>query len=194
MADRDWRALERVYLRGEAEALPALNVALRRAGLPIRRDRIIHYLSTDFHHTLGDDGWIDARAGGHAWSSCGMANLGPRSREDRRKDKPCPYTPSKVVVTCKTCLRCLRSPKFEEGKPALHLLIKLPDGTERTRCGGKFGRSTEVVVDIGCTGCVRLISGKARAHGHGLNARGRRRLRRQTMFTGSQSDPFRHGL
>jgi len=184
MADYDWRNLERLYYAGDVSILPRLNAARKRVGLPQIRLRIIHYLKADYAHAVGNDGWLDARVLPYgAWSICGSISISPQSREDRRKKRLCPYTLDKDQVTCKTCLRCLRSPKFREGKPALHRLMRLPSGHTRTRCGGKYGRSTEEPSEVGCHGCKLIVSGKPRTRGgHHMNARGRRRLRRQKMF------------
>lgn len=182
MADRDWRSLERRYLAGERSLLPALNVARRRVGLTLIRERIVHYLKADFHHAVGNDGWLDpASESRWVYSICGSLRLYARSLHTKKK--LCPYTPDKTLVTCKTCLRCLSSLKFREGKPRFHMLVRDLSGNTRTQCGGKRGRSTEDPKEVGCHGCVLVLSGKRRTRGgHGMNARGRRRLRRQSMF------------
>ena len=200
MADRDWRNLERAFLGGDTTVLPALNAARVRSGLPIFRLEIIHYLKTDYHHRLRGDGSIDPRVDqGRILSACGACELWPRAYYERKRTVR--YTPDKRQVTCKSCLKVMGGLRFKEGPLRLHLLLKHEDGKVWTMCGGKFGQSTEVIDQVQCEGCLRKLTGKSRTvGGHELNARGRRRLRRQTMFafkyppTGSQSDPFRHGV
>ena len=182
MSDLGLRQMERRYVAGDVSVLATLNAARRRHDLPIIRTRIIHYLDAGHHHLIGRDGWLDARSWNYFWSSCGMANLGPRSTMNTRKKMLCHYTPDKEQVTCKTCLKCLRSPNFTEGAPALHLSVAVPGGTTRTQCGGKYGQSTEIANEVGCSVCMVATRGKQpRAHYDGLNARSRRRKRRRVM-------------
>jgi hypothetical protein len=194
MTDLRMRQLEREALYDD-DALAQLNRARRRIGLEAFRRNIVHYLKTGYHHRLSPNGEIDPRVEqSPVHSACGATELWPRRNYERKR--LCHYTPDKDKVTCKTCLRCLSSPNFHEGKPALHMSLKTVDGLRRI-CGARHGISTEIFEEVGCFGCLRMLRGEPRAPGHVLNARGRRRLRRQGMFarmSDSQSDPFRHGV
>lgn len=181
MADRGMRDLERRYSVGDVSVLPALNAARRRMGLSIIRTKVVHYIKADYHHRIGKNGKIDARVDNrtYVYAACGSTQVWPRVGYGTKEIH---FTPDKAMVTCKTCLRCLKSPRFSEGRPALHWALKSETGL-RNICGGLHGPSTDDPDSVGCGGCLRLITGKPRTlKGHSLNARGRRRLRRQTMF------------
>lgn len=181
MSDERMRNLERQFLAGEVTVLPALNAARQRAGLPIFRVKVVHYIKADYHHRIGKNGNIDARVDNrtYIYAACGSTQVWPRTGYGM---KPVHFTPDKAQVTCKTCRRVLQSAKFSEGRPALHWALKSETGL-RNICGCLHGPSTDDPDSVGCGGCLRLITGKPRTlKGHSLNARGRRRLRRQTMF------------
>jgi hypothetical protein len=180
MADRDLRSLERLYNGGDRSVIPALNGVRRRLGLSIIREKIVHYLKTDHHHRLDNDGKIDPRVDRWpVYGVCGQVELWPR----HNLRKSIHYTHLREGVTCKTCLRCLASPKFVEGAPRLHYAQETPPGIVWNTCGGTVGRSTTVLEDVGCRGCLRRLEGADQVPlGNTLNARGRRRLRRQQMF------------
>lgn len=176
MADRDWRVLERAYLGGDEEVLPALNHARKRAGLPMIRPRIVHYLKSDYWHRLDARDEIDARVEqSKVWAPCGSGELWPR-RHCKRKSY---YTSRKPRITCKKCLRVINAKDFADRVPHFHL--ERPDHPEIGLCGGQFGRRTKIEAEVGCRGCRRVINGARVAPRVGprpLNARGRRRLRR----------------
>ena len=181
MSDRDWRELERRFNAGEHELLPRLNAALQRAGMPIRRINVVHYVRVEDQHRLLPDGAFDhdARWAHSAFAQCGGTMLHPRPRGYRQVH----WTSEIYEVTCKSCLRSLNSPNYKPGKPLLHLLIRHADGREHHLCRGRGGASTENIEEVGCYACIGLKEGKHRTKGgHPLNARGRRRLRRRRMF------------
>ncbi len=180
MSDRDLRTLERRYHEEGETALPRLNAARTRAGLDIIRGRIIHYLKAHYWHRLNEKGEIDRRVEqGNVWSACGSVTLWPRLHTKRKAH----YTPDKGCVTCKTCRRHLEAKSFKETNTRYHLERESGLGL----CGGRLGRMTQVKEDVGCYGCRRMFKGEPRAKGHGLNARGRRRLRRQGMYAATES-------
>ena len=148
MADRDWRVLERQFQGGDTTVLPRLNAARTRAGLPIIRVRVVHYLKAEQQHRLKPDGDIDPRVGDWpVYSACGGAQLFPRWNQRKIY-----YTHIRERVTCKTCLRCMASPRFTQGVPKLHLLLKHDDGRQHHLCGGRFGGSSQVLEEVGCEG------------------------------------------
>lgn len=181
MSDRRMRELERLYAAGDVSILPALNAARQRNGLPTIRTKVVHYVKANGHHRLNREGVFDPRVDrSRVYSACGMAEVWPRQYYS--PSKRIHYTPNKDEVTCKVCLKCINSPKFYEGEPALHWLQERINGP-RNLCGAQWGRSTDDPDLVRCGGCVRLITGQNCArNGHKLNARGRRRLRRQQMF------------
>lgn len=183
MSDRDLRTLERRYHEEGETALPRLNAARLRAGLDIIRGRIVHYLKAHYWHRLNERGEIDLRVErGHVWSACGSVALWPR-RHTKRKAH---YTPDKGCVTCKTCQRHLEAKGFKETATKYHLEWREPGVS---LCGGRLGRMTQVKEEVGCRGCRRLLKGEPRTTKvHKLNARGRRRLRRQQQF------PLKYGF
>ena len=185
MSDTRLRELERLYHEGDRSILPMLNRARMRIGLEMIRHEIVHYLKTDYHHRLNRQGKIDPRVSTyHVYAPCGNAQLFPRA-----KGEELPYTTLKEEVTCKGCLRSINGKRFSERPPALHMSMTLTSGLVRTVCGGRFGASTEDHNKVGCEGCLQALTGRPRnSKKLKLNARGRRRLRRQQMF------PFKHGF
>jgi hypothetical protein len=177
MADHIYRALERRWHGGDAEALPALNRARARAGLPALRDKIVHFIRAHYHHRLDENDEIDRRVEqNNVYAACGGLTIWPRYPIERKVR----YTPHKDRTTCKTCLRVINAKSFKATKAKLHL--ERAEQPKMGLCGGRFGRMTQEKDEVGCYGCRRMFKGEPRTRGHELNARGRRRLRRQDMF------------
>lgn len=180
--DTDIRTLERAWKADpeDLERLVAYNRARRRAGLEPIRNKTIHYITSNHHYRLGDNGEIDPRYGKESVRpACNSTEVWPRTYYPKGSKKV-HYTGDKERVTCKTCRKLIESPDFKEPAPKKHYPVEPQDADPFVLCGARWG--VPVITErsyVSCRMCAAKLDKKPVNHVFGLNARGRRRQRRE---------------
>lgn len=176
--DEELRRLERAYEQ-DPSALPALNRARRRNGLPVIRLKVVHYVTVDVHYRLGENGKLSRRFGDEAvWSLCRAAQVWPRTFYAKRDGVY--YTSDREQVTCKSCDKILSKPDFKEPVAPKHLLVTIPDRDPYRFCGADtIWEATPHRHQVTCQSCRKLFTVQPLAAVKTTNTRQRRRLRRQ---------------
>lgn len=180
--DDDLRKLERAYLAdpGDRTALSAYNRGRLRSGLEPIRDKTVHYVTSDVHHRLDANGEFDSRYGKESVRPvCNATEVWPRSYFPKGS-KTIHYTGDKEQVTCKSCCKRVENPNFKEPEPRKHFPVHPPSAEPFVLCGARWGVPVITSrVYVTCRMCTAKLLKKPEGHQFGINARGRRRQRRE---------------
>jgi hypothetical protein len=179
MADNELQRLEREYKANGVSVLPALNRARRRVGLPVLREKTIHYVTADVHYRIDTDGKFNPRFGhSSVYALCKSTEVWPRQHQS--KHSKVYYTAKHDEVTCKTCDKMIKNPDFREKPAPTHMRVAPEDRSPYTLCGAAMSLLTSLnKTEISCPTCKSKFSARPDRAVRPRNARDRRRERRK---------------